>query len=83
MDLLPRLGAATTIALTTAADGLARRMSDVRDERPNDRGQASTEYAGILFVIVAIIAALIALTWSDVGNAIKDKIEQAVDKLGT
>jgi Flp pilus assembly pilin Flp len=80
MDLLPRLGATTTTALTTATDTLVRRMHELRG---NDRGQASTEYAGILFVIVAIIAALIALTWSDVGNAIKDKIVEAVEKLGT
>jgi Flp pilus assembly pilin Flp len=48
----------------------------------DERGQASTEYAGILFVIVAIIAALVALSWTEVGDAIKNKIVQAVNKIG-
>ena len=47
-----------------------------------DRGQASTEYAGVLFVIVAIIGALIALGFSDIGQAIKTKISDAVSKVG-
>jgi len=51
-------------------------------EHRNERGQASTEYAGILFVIVAIIAALVGLSYTDVGEAIKGKIIEAVDSLG-
>lgn len=50
--------------------------------RRDDRGQASTEYAGILFVVVAIIGALIALGFTDVGTAIKGKIVEAVGKIG-
>ncbi|MGL5859135.1 MAG: hypothetical protein ACRC35_12165 [Angustibacter sp.] len=50
-------------------------------QRP-DSGQASTEYAGILFVIVALVAALIAAGFTDVGEAIKMKIVQAVNKIG-
>jgi Flp pilus assembly pilin Flp len=75
MDLLPRLAVSTQMAVETALDALARRMRD-------ERGQASTEYAGILFVIVAIIAALIAAGWTEVGDAIKQKIEQAINKIG-
>lgn len=52
--------------------------------RPRDeRGQASTEYAGILFVIVAIIAALVGLSYTDVGDAIKGKIIEAISGLGS
>jgi Flp pilus assembly pilin Flp len=53
-----------------------------RFRRADDRGQASTEYAGILFVIVAIIAALIAVGFTEVGQAIKQKIIDAVGKIG-
>ena len=50
----------------------------IDDLRHNDKGQASTEYAGILFVIVAIIAALIGLGFTEVGQAIKDKMTEAM-----
>jgi Flp pilus assembly pilin Flp len=72
MDLLPRLAVTAEMAL----DSLVRRLRE-------DRGQASTEYAGILFVIVAIIAALITLGWTEVGNAIKGKIMEAIGKIGS
>jgi hypothetical protein len=71
MDAITRL----TIVLSMAA-------GDLRDRLRDDRGQASTEYAGILFVIVAIIAALIGLGFTDVGQAIKNKIVEAVGKVG-
>lgn len=51
--------------------------------RDDERGQASTEYAGILFVIVAIIGALVGLSYTDVGDAIKAKIVEAVGQLGS
>ncbi len=65
-----------TLALYCA---VAATLVDRRDER----GQASTEYAGILFVIVAIIAALVGLSYTDVGEAIKAKIVEAVGNLGS
>lgn len=71
MDAITRL----TVMLSIAA-------ADLRDRMRDERGQASTEYAGILFVIVAIIAALIGLGFSEVGQAIRDKIVQAVNKIG-
>jgi Flp pilus assembly pilin Flp len=71
MDAITRLG----VLLSIAASDLQNRMRD-------DRGQASTEYAGILFVIVAIIAALIGLGFTDVGQAIKGKIVEAVGNIG-
>jgi Flp pilus assembly pilin Flp len=71
MDAITRLGVMLSIAAT-----------DMRDRMRDDRGQASTEYAGILFVIVAIIAALIGLGFTDVGTAIKGKIVEAVGNIG-
>lgn len=40
-----------------------------------DRGQASAEYAGIIFVVLAIIAALVTLSFTGIGEAIIGKIE--------
>lgn len=71
MDAITRL----SIMLSVAA-------GDLRDRMRSDKGQASTEYAGILFVIVAIIAALIGLGFTDVGQAIKGKIVEAVGNIG-
>lgn len=71
MDPITRLG----VMLSIAATGLRDRMRE-------DRGQASTEYAGILFVIVAIIAAVITAGFTEVGQAIKDKIVEAVGNVG-
>jgi hypothetical protein len=71
MDTITRL----SIMLSLAA-------GDLRDRMRREDGQASTEYAGILFVIVAIIAALIGLGFTDVGSAIKGKIVEAVGKIG-
>lgn len=53
------------------------------DRARGDKGQASTEYAGILFVIVAIIGALVSLQFTDIGDAIKNKIKDAIGKVGT
>ena len=71
MDAITRL----TVLLSVAT-------GDLRDRLRDDKGQASTEYAGILFVIVAIIAALIGLGFTDVGQAIKGKIVEAVGNIG-
>ena len=69
-------------ALTRLAVALDVYVRTLRDRTREDSGQASTEYAGILFVIVAIIAALIGLGFTDVGQAIKDKIIEAVGNIG-
>lgn len=71
MDTITRLSIMLSVAAGT-----------VRDRMRRDDGQASTEYAGILFVIVAIIAALIGLGFTDVGSAIKGKIVEAVGNIG-
>ena len=76
MTALTRFSLLVSVATVTLVTGLRDRLD--RD----DRGQASTEYAGILFVIVAIIAALIGLGFTDVGQAIKGKIVEAVGNIG-
>lgn len=47
-----------------------------------ERGQASAEYAGIIFVVVALIAALLIVGMSDIGDAIIGKITDAIAKIG-
>jgi hypothetical protein len=48
----------------------------------DDKGQASTEYAGIMFVIVAVIAAVVGASWTGVGQAIVNKVTTAIGNLG-
>lgn len=79
MHTIDRAFLATALAVTACCTGLLER---VPAPRRGDAGQASTEYAGILFVIVAIIAALIAVGFADVGQAIRDKIVEAVGNVG-
>ena len=49
--------------------------------RTDDRGQASAEYAGLIFVIVAVIAALVAFG-PEIADAIGGKITEAVGTIG-
>ncbi len=72
MDVILRLSAFLTIAGT-----------QLRDRMRDERGQASTEYAGILFVIVAIITAVVTTGFTEVGTTLKDKIVEAVGKVGS
>jgi Flp pilus assembly pilin Flp len=75
MDALTTKTIAAQLALV---DFVSDRLEQLRS---SDRGQASTEYAGILFVIVAIIAIIVA-AGSDIGDAIKGRITDAVSKVG-
>jgi hypothetical protein len=75
MDLVNR-------QLVVARHLVAAHVAGAFDRLRSDRGQASTEYAGILFVVVAIIAALIGLGFTDVGSAIKGKITEAIGNIG-
>lgn len=79
MDFIGRQYVTARHLATAYVAGAFERARAVR----SDGGQASTEYAGILFVIVAIIGALIGLGFTDVGQAIKDKIVEAVGKIGS
>ena len=78
MHTIDRAFLATALAVTACCTGLP----GVPAPRRGDAGQASTEYAGILFVFVAIIAALIAVGFTEVGDAIQAKIVEAVGEIG-
>lgn len=70
---LIKLTVRTQIAATQWAE---RRAAAIRSKR--EAGQTSFEYLGIAIVIAAIIG---VLATTDIGDAIKDKITQAIDKI--
>lgn len=52
----------------------------IDDIRNSEKGQASAEYAGIIFVVILIAAALAAGA-SDIGNAIVTRITEAINNM--
>ncbi|GAA4725301.1 hypothetical protein GCM10023216_14530 [Isoptericola chiayiensis] len=62
---------ATQVALTGFIAGAFERAQD-------ERGQGSIEYAGIIVVVVAIIAAIVTFA-TPIGSAIAGKISEAVN----
>ncbi|MFJ3763816.1 Flp family type IVb pilin [Streptomyces sp. NPDC090082] len=48
------------------------------DHRTRDRGQTAVEYLGIIVVVVAIV---IAITGTDIGQSIKNAIAQKISEL--
>ncbi|MFE9556525.1 hypothetical protein ACFYMW_29365 [Streptomyces sp. NPDC006692] len=55
--------------MNTTVDAMKRRA---------DKGQGAVEYMGIIVVVVAII---LVLTQTNFGNAIRDKITAAINKI--
>ncbi|MEV5313914.1 MULTISPECIES: Flp family type IVb pilin [unclassified Streptomyces] len=52
---------------------------EAMERRADDRGQTAVEYLGIIAVVVAIV---LAITGTDIGQSILDKITQQIDKVG-
>ncbi|MBB6170659.1 hypothetical protein HNR23_000719 [Nocardiopsis mwathae] len=68
------------INTTNALDKVKSAISLRRREAQKDKGAGFVEYAGILLVIGAIAAAVIAASGEDgIGGTIKENIETAVD----
>ncbi|KYG56905.1 hypothetical protein AWI43_07900 [Streptomyces sp. WAC04657] len=61
-------------ALTKARIELTTRATT----RTGDRGQTAVEYLGIIVVVVAIV---VAITGTDIGNSIKDAITRKIADL--
>ncbi|MFE6065067.1 Flp family type IVb pilin [Streptomyces sp. NPDC056525] len=59
-------------ALTRAKVGVTTRLLR------GDRGQTAVEYLGIIVVVVAIV---VAITGTDIGNSIKDAITRKIADL--
>lgn len=66
-----------TVRTQTAAAQWAGRRAEAMTAR-RDAGQGSFEYLGIAIVIAAIIG---VLATTDIGDAIKEKILDAIDKI--
>ncbi|MBF5080233.1 hypothetical protein [Quadrisphaera sp. INWT6] len=75
MNAVTRSLVSAQLLVTAHVTGLVERVSS------SDRGQASAEYAGIIFVIVAIIAAVVGAAdgW---GNTLVQKITEQIDSIG-
>ncbi|WP_435059351.1 Flp family type IVb pilin [Streptomyces sp. bgisy060] len=53
-------------------------LSTWTDRHTRDRGQTAVEYLGIIVVVVAIV---VAITGTDIGNSIKDAITRKIAEL--
>lgn len=75
MEYMQKRAVATQILVTSYVAGAF--------ERARQKGQGSVEYAGIVLVVAAVIAAAITLLASDnfIGEAVKKKVEAAFNKL--
>jgi Flp pilus assembly pilin Flp len=77
MDTMTRTLVAAQVAVTGYVAGALDTL------RRDDRGQASTEYAGVIFVVVALVAVIIAAaSATDIGTTLMKKIKEAIGGLG-
>jgi Flp pilus assembly pilin Flp len=77
MDTMTRTLVAAQVAVTGYVAGALDTL------RRDDRGQASTEYAGVIFVVVALVAVIIAAaSATDIGTTLMNKIKEAIGGLG-
>jgi Flp pilus assembly pilin Flp len=76
MDAITTRMTSARLAVTAYVAGAVERSKD-------DRGQGSIEYAGIIFVVAALMIALVALAKTDTAfkTAIMSKIGDAVNSL--
>ncbi|MEK9519133.1 hypothetical protein MIU24_06935 [Streptomyces venezuelae] len=63
------------LELTTRTN---RENHENRENRDRDRGQTAVEYLGIIVVVVAIV---VAITGTDLGQSIKDAIATKISEL--
>ncbi|MFH8840173.1 Flp family type IVb pilin [Streptomyces sp. NPDC017868] len=65
-------------AMLKALTEVRTRLADWTEGRARDRGQTAVEYLGIIVVVVAIV---IAITGTDLGQSIKNAIAQKITEL--
>ncbi|MFJ3638737.1 hypothetical protein ACIPRD_03165 [Streptomyces sp. NPDC090108] len=73
-DLLLR----TAVATKVRVNGWKNTTAEAVRRRAGDRGQTAVEYLGIIAVVVAIV---LAITGTDIGKAILDKIKQKIAQI--
>jgi Flp pilus assembly pilin Flp len=74
---------AITTRMTSARLAVTEYVAGAVERSKDDRGQGSIEYAGIIFVVAALMIALVALAKTDTAfkTAIMSKIGDAVNSL--
>lgn len=75
MDTMTRRAVVAQIAVTGMILGAFDRL------KRDDSGQGSVEYVGIILVVVAIIGFVIAAASSDIGDAVMDRIKEAINSI--
>lgn len=71
--------------MTKALELLTNANSGLRSTLDSDRGQGTVEYVGIVFIVAAIVIAVIAASatfGSDIMNAIGNAIKTAIESIG-
>ncbi|QTE00605.1 hypothetical protein [Streptomyces cyanogenus] len=73
-DLLLKTAVATKVRL----NGWRNTTAEAMRRRGGDRGQTAVEYLGIIAVVVAIV---LAITGTDIGKTILDKIKSKITEI--
>ncbi|MET9448873.1 hypothetical protein [Streptomyces cinerochromogenes] len=73
-DLLLKTAVATKVRL----HGWKNTTAEAMRRRGGDRGQTAVEYLGIIAVVVAIV---LAITGTDIGKTILDKIKAKITEI--
>ncbi|WP_259471415.1 hypothetical protein [Streptomyces shenzhenensis] len=68
----------TAVAAKVRVNGWKNTTVEAVRRRGGDRGQTAVEYLGIIAVVVAIV---LAITGTDIGKAILDKIKAKITQI--
>jgi pilus assembly protein Flp/PilA len=68
----------TAVAAKVRVSGWKNTTVDAMRRRAGDRGQTAVEYLGIIAVVVAIV---LAITGTDIGKTILDKIKAKITEI--
>ncbi|MGI5437502.1 hypothetical protein ACQEV4_08605 [Streptomyces shenzhenensis] len=68
----------TAVAAKVRVNGWKNTTVEAVRRRAGDRGQTAVEYLGIIAVVVAIV---LAITGTDIGKAILDKIKAKIAQI--
>ncbi|MFI5683765.1 hypothetical protein [Streptomyces sp. NPDC051636] len=68
----------TAVATKVRVSGWKNTTAEAMRRRAGDRGQTAVEYLGIIAVVVAIV---LAITGTDIGKTILDKIKAKITEI--
>ncbi|MFJ2561679.1 Flp family type IVb pilin [Streptomyces sp. NPDC094154] len=69
----------TAVATKVRVNGWKNTTAESLRRRADDRGQTAVEYLGIIAVVVAIV---LAITGTSIGDTILNKINSLIDQVG-